>query len=129
LTQSNQPSDAVADALIDELRQAGIKHTPENILRIAKLPDGKIVFLEVGNLKGDLRHILKENKAHFAIRGISEDEISDAVMTAVTQGKIIGSQGKDRPIYEVIFNGQPQYISVTVSENGFIVCANPATFS
>ena len=30
------------------MRENGIKFTPENIVRIEKLPDGKIVFLEKG---------------------------------------------------------------------------------
>ncbi|MGK7875874.1 MAG: hypothetical protein AB4426_22020 [Xenococcaceae cyanobacterium] len=128
MTESNETSDVEKIALIAELRQAGIKHTPEKILRITKLPNGKIVFLEKGNLKAGLRHILKEHRQHFAKRGISEEQIPDVVITAVAKGKVVGSQGKDRPIYEVIFNGRTKYISVTVSNNGFIVGANPATF-
>ncbi|MDF5715336.1 MAG: hypothetical protein PUP93_16000 [Rhizonema sp. NSF051] len=47
---TQQPSsDIEKAALIVELSQAGIKHTPEKIVRIAKLADGKIVFLEKGD--------------------------------------------------------------------------------
>ena len=114
-------------ALITELNQASIKHTPEKIVRIAKQPNGKIVFLEEGNTEAGLQHILEEHLEQFADFGIEPDQIPDAVIAAVTQGRIISYQGrkKTRVIYEVIFNGKIQYIAVTVSNNGYIVGANP----
>lgn len=51
-------------------------------------------------------------------------------MAAVTKGIFRGYQGTIEPrreIYEVIFNGQTQYIAVTVGDNGYIVGANPAS--
>ena len=46
-------------------------------------------------------------------------------MVALTKGEIIDIQGKNRPIYEVEYNGATQYISITVGTNGYIVGANP----
>ncbi|MFN6560505.1 MAG: hypothetical protein RMY28_011930 [Nostoc sp. ChiSLP01] len=120
-------------ALLAALCQAGIKHNPEKIVRIAKQADGKIVFLEEGKATkraSGLAHILKEHRDDFARRGISENEIADAVIAAVTSGTFLGYQGTIEPrreIYEVIFNGETQYIAVTVSDNGYIVGANPAS--
>ncbi|MHC5933873.1 hypothetical protein [Nostoc sp.] len=120
-------------ALFAALCQAGIKHSPEKIVRIAKQADGKIVFLEEGKagIRGSgLAHILNKHQEDFAKLGISENEIPDAVMAAVTRGKFRGYQGTIEPrreIYEVIFNGQTQYIAVTVGDNGYIVGANPAS--
>ncbi|MBK1990803.1 hypothetical protein A0J48_025395 [Sphaerospermopsis aphanizomenoides BCCUSP55] len=120
-------------ALISELAQLGIKHTPDKIVRIAKQADGKIVFLEegkAGKRGSGLVHILKEHRDDFARRGISEDEIPDAVMAAVTSGTLLGYQGTTelpREIYEVTFNGKKQYIAVTIGDNGYIVGANPAS--
>jgi phosphoribosylformylglycinamidine (FGAM) synthase-like amidotransferase family enzyme len=50
-------------------------------------------------------------------------------MMALREGKMIGYQGrkKTRSIYEVNFNGEVKYIAVTVSDNGYIVGANPRT--
>jgi hypothetical protein len=114
-------------ALFAELREAGIKHSPEKVVRIAKQADGKIVFLEEGNAEAGLQHILEEHSLEFADQGIEPDQIPDAIITALTQGKMIGYQGrkKTRAIYEVTFNGNTKYISVTVSDNGYIVGANP----
>lgn len=120
-------------ALLAELTQAGIKHNPEKIVKIAKQANGKIVFLEEGKITkraSGLAHILKEHKEDFTIRGISEKEIPDAVIAAVTSGTFLGYQGTAEPpreIYEVIFNGKKQLIAVTVGDNGYIVGANPAS--
>jgi hypothetical protein len=113
--------------LLDELGQNGIKYTPENIVDIRKTQDGKIVFLETGNRQAGLEHILVRHQQDFANVGIHADQIPDAVMTAVTQGKVIGYQGKNqgRTIYDTVFNDTRHQISVTVSDNGFIVGANP----
>jgi hypothetical protein len=116
-------------ALLAALLEAGIKHNPEKIVQIAQQADGKIVFLEEGNANAGLQHILEEHSSQFADQGIETDQIGDAIITAVTEGKIVGSQGrkKTRIIYEVNFNGKTLYISVTVSDNGYIVGANPRT--
>ncbi|MDZ8086723.1 MAG: hypothetical protein RMY16_14375 [Nostoc sp. DedQUE12b] len=120
-------------ALFAALCQAGINHSPEKVVRIAKQTDGKIVFLEqgkAGRRGSGLAHILNKHQDDFARRGISQNEIPDAVIAAVTRGKFLGYQGTIEPrreIYEVIFNGQTQYIAVSVGDNGYIVGANPAS--
>lgn len=52
-------------------------------------------------------------------------------MAAVTTGTFLMYQGTVQPryVYEVIFNGQRQYIAVSVSDNGYIVGANPASLT
>ena len=59
--------------------------------------------------------------------GVSEAQIPDVVMKAVSEGKLVGYQGSGvgRPIYELTINGQSQRIAVTFSDNGFVVGANP----
>ncbi len=120
-------------ALLAELSQLNIKHTPEKIVKIAKQANGKIVFLEQGKpgKRGSgLLHILEGHQEDFANRGIAENEISDVVIAAVTNGIFLGYQGTVEPrreIYEIIFNGKKHCIAVTVSDNGYIVGANPAS--
>jgi len=130
LTSSNESSEVEKAALIAELKQREIKHTPENIICIAKTSDGKIVFLEVGNLGSGLQHILRNHILQFADQGIPQNQIPDAIITALTQGQIVGYQGKahqtPRPIYEFVFNGETKYLAVQVANNGYIVSANPS---
>jgi hypothetical protein len=112
-----------------ELAQNNVKHTPDQVVRTGRDATGRVVFLEQGNDKAGLQHILKEHADHFAARGIPADQIPDAVMAAATRGNQVGLQGRapGRPIYEVEYNGNTHTIAVTVGNNGFVVGANPAT--
>lgn len=124
------PSAQTAADLIAELQQAGIRYTPENIVLISKLPNGKIVFLETGSTRVGLQHILEKHAIDFANKGIPADRIPDAVLAALSNGTIVGYLGsgrEPRPIYQVNFQGKNLYIAVTVSQNGFIVGANPTS--
>jgi hypothetical protein len=116
-------------ALLTELAQLNIKHTPEKIVTIVKQADGKIVFLEQGTSDAGLQHILEEHSLEFADQGIQQNQIPDLIIKALTKGKAVGYQGKKqtRVIYEVNFNGKTHYIALTVSDNGYIVGANPRT--
>ena len=113
---------------LEEMSKNGVKFSPENILKVEKLADGKIVFLETGNSSAGLQHIVERHASDFAKIGVSESQIPNVVIDAVSKGKIIGYQGKGtgRPIYEITINGQKQRIAVTTGSNGFIVGANPA---
>ncbi len=122
------PNNAQKKLLIAELKKAAIKHTPENIIIITQDPSGKIVFLETG--KGGERgsgllHILENHREDFLQRGIAEEQIPDLIITAISEGTIIGIQGKSRIIYQVEINGIIQYVSLEISHNGYLVSANP----
>ncbi|MBE9032052.1 tetratricopeptide repeat protein [filamentous cyanobacterium LEGE 11480] len=112
--------------LIKQLKESGIKHSPERIARISKTPNGKIVFLEAGNSKSGLQHILQKHGDEFLKKGVKTEDIPDFIMKTVTKGKIVGYQGKGkgRPIYEIFYKGKSHRVAVTVSDNGYIVGAN-----
>ncbi|WP_063126090.1 hypothetical protein [Nocardia fusca] len=114
------------NALIDELEQSGVKFSREDIVSIGRDADGKVVFLEKGNDRAGLEHILRHS-GEFGDKGIPESEIPNLVMKAVTEGEVVGTQGKNRPVYEILHNGQPVRIAVSVGSNGFVVGANPAS--
>ncbi len=73
-------SEVEREELIAQLRATGVKHNPNDILRIPRLPDGKIVFLEIGNDGSGWQHIRKQHAENFAARGIPEDQIIDSVL-------------------------------------------------
>jgi len=60
----------------------GKKITPENVVDIRRLPDGKIVWLETGTATGPrpagLNHIIVDHGTDFANKGIAESDIPDA---------------------------------------------------
>ncbi|EOT04853.1 hypothetical protein K530_06497 [Streptomyces noursei CCRC 11814] len=45
---------------------------------------------------------------------------------ALTEGTRVGTQGRTRLVYEVVFNGKSQRVTIDVSSNGFVIGANPA---
>ena len=114
-------------ALIDEVVSNGDKISPDKVLLITRDPSGKIVWLEEGNDSSGLQHIVNEHGSDFNNIGISEDEIPAFVMQAVSQGTVVGTQGKRNPrtIYEFDYNGETYQIAVQVGSNGYIVGANP----
>ena len=114
-------------ALIEEVVASGDKISPEKVVMITRDPKGKIVWLETGNEKSGLEHIINEHGREFNGRGIANKDIPDYVLEAVYQGNVVGTQGKRNPrtIYEFIYNGQKQRIAVQVGSNGYIVGANP----
>uniref|UniRef100_UPI000C06F7C1 RHS repeat domain-containing protein n=1 Tax=Tepidibacter mesophilus TaxID=655607 RepID=UPI000C06F7C1 len=114
--------------LLDELASSGAKYSPDDVLAVTKTVDGKLAWLETGNSKAGMKHIL-DHADDFANKGIQQSQIKDLVMESLTNGKIVGYQGKGtgRPIYEVMFNGKKYHTAITVGSNGFIVGANPTT--
>jgi hypothetical protein len=115
--------------LMDELASSGVKYSPDDVLGVTKTADGKLVWLENGNSNAGMQHIL-DHVDDFANKGIQQNQIQDLVMESLTNGKVVGYQGKGtgRPIYEVVFNGQTHHTAITVGNNGFVVGANPTTW-
>ena len=113
-------------ALIAEVVASGEKISPAKVVMITRDPNGKIVWLETGNTKSGLEHIIKKHGHEFNGRGIANKDIPDYVLEAVYQGNVVGTQGKRNPrtIYEFIYNGKTQRIAVQVGSNGYIVGAN-----
>lgn len=97
-----------AEALIEELKSSGEKFTLGDIMAIGRQRNGQLVWLEKGRSSAGFIHIIGRHKADFEKKGIHQNEIPYYLMTAVTEGEIIGYQGKDkgRAIYEFFYNGQ-----------------------
>ncbi len=118
----------ISPSLLKEMSKNGVKFTPKNIIATARTPDGKIVFLETGNSRAGLQHVVENHADDFANIGIQKAQIPKILMQAVSEGKVVGHQGQGngRVIYETVVNGQRQRIAISVADNGFIVGANPA---
>src|SRR5690606_193883 len=70
------------DELISGL-PAGTKITPESVVDIRKLPDGRTVWLETGSDAAGLQHIYKRHEVDFFNKGVLRDEIPTVVMSAL----------------------------------------------
>lgn len=115
-------------SLIDEVISNGDKISPDEVILIGRDNNGKIVWIEKGGDSSGLQHIINDHGKEFNGMGISNSDIPEFVMEAVSQGNIVDYQGKKeprRPIYEFEYNGDTYRVAVQVSENGYIVGANP----
>jgi uncharacterized protein YukE len=122
----HKPAGPTREELLAELAANGVKHDPDKVILIGKDGDGKIVFLESGNAKAGLQHVM-DHADQFTDIGVPRDKVGQFVFDATSTGKVVGYQGKGigRPIYESLFEGRPYKVAVTVGSNGFIVGANP----
>ena len=121
---SKKPLDST---LLEELSANGVKFTPGNIVSTARSQSGQVVFLETGNSKAGLQHIVEGHGSQFAQMGVPESQIPEVVMKALSEGKLVNYQGTGTgcPVFELTINGKRQRIAITVGNNGFIVGANP----
>lgn len=121
-----EPTSTPDPALIAEVLRQGHKISPERVVRIARLPDDRIVWLEEGDKDRGLRHILEDDRVQeFATHGINRSDIVDILFAALEQGELIGRTGKDRLIYELHTERRPFRVAVSIGSNGYIVGANP----
>ncbi|NIJ14656.1 hypothetical protein FHU38_005057 [Saccharomonospora amisosensis] len=113
-------------ALIAEVRRQGHKISPERVVRIARVRDRRVVWLEEGDDHSGLRHIMDPPRiASFEQKGISAHEIVDAVFAALSLGRPVGISGRDRVVYEFSHRGVKRRIAISVSKNGYVVGAHP----
>jgi hypothetical protein len=110
--------------LLDELAEQGIKHNPDDIVHIGRDASGMIIFLERGNAKAGLQHIMERHADDFARQGVPREQVGDLVFQAVTNGKVVGGDA-GRTVFEVVFNGEVRRVADSVGSNGFIVGAIP----
>ncbi|WP_314174313.1 putative T7SS-secreted protein [Streptomyces winkii] len=113
---------------VEQMEREGTKFNREQLVAAGFDRDGKVVFLEEGNAKAGLQHVVGEHADDFARQGVSREQIPDLVMRARTEGEVIGHQGtgpRARPIYEVEYGGAKRHVAVTTGNNGFVVGANP----
>lgn len=115
-----------SDRLINGVVQAGLKISPDQVVRITRTATGQTVWLETGNVGSGLQHIVERHGSDFAARGISTSQIPDALMVAINQGTVIG-QIKDGLIYQFTYADKVQNVLIVISNNGYIVTAHPVT--
>jgi uncharacterized protein YukE len=119
--------EAGRQALIDEAVASGVRMSPNEVLHIARAPDGRIVWIERGNASAGLAHILRAKRiGNFLDRGIAPTDIAGLAVRAATEGTHLGRVGRDGDAYEVdVGGGRREKIVVLVGSNGFVVTARP----
>ena len=116
------------DELLNELANSGVKYNLDEVVAITKTTDDKLVWLEKGNNRAGLEHIVGEHGKEFNAAGITENELPEFIIQAVSHGRICGYQGKGisaRTVYEFFYKGNVRRVAIQIGDNGFIVGANP----
>lgn len=72
--------------LLYELTKSSVKYNPNDVLAVTKTGTGKLVWLETGNSKAGMQHILN-HVDDFAKKGIQQNKIKDLVMESLTNGR------------------------------------------
>lgn len=65
------------------------------MLPIGKNGDGKIVFLESGDARAGIQHVMN-HADQFADLGVPSERVGQFAFDALTTGKAVGYQGKGR---------------------------------
>lgn len=120
----SRPRPLLDQVLLDQLTISGVNFSREGLLGLRLDTNGKLIFLETGNPKAGLIHILRHGN-EFAQLNIPQEEIGEFVLTGAATGRIVGTTGRDRPIYQFTYKGKEYRLAITVGSNGFIVGANP----
>jgi hypothetical protein len=116
-------------ALIDEVVAAGHKISPPDVVHIARAPDGRVVWLERGDDRSGLSHILRSGRiGDFARRGVAYADIPGLAVRAVTQGRWLGQVRDGADAYDVdLGGGRSTSVVVVVGSNGYIVTVRPVS--
>lgn len=115
--------------LMEELRQKGVKFTEDDIVMVVKTQTDDLAWLEKCNETSGLEHIMNKHGDQFLQKGITAESMPNFLKTDIENVRIVGNQGKfysqPRVIYEVNYNGEMIKVAITISDNGYIVGANP----
>jgi len=119
--------------MVHDVVNEGKKINPHEVVNIWKnhgnIPNVKsrYMWLEKGNEKAGLAHIIKEHGVDFKNKGVEHHEIPELAEHAATHGTHVGHQGRDRPVMHTEFKGEKHHVGMTVGNNGFVVGMNPTS--
>ncbi len=107
--------------LLDELASSGVKYNPDDVITVIKNPDGKLMWLEEGNSKAGLTHILERHADDFAAQGVSD--IPNLLENVLSTNPIRTGSNAKGLFADYTFNGNSY--RVAYGTNGFVVSFYP----
>ena len=112
-------------ALIRELVESGRKVTAENIVAIAKGEAGGIVWMETGDKRAGLIHILERHGHDFKNKGIETNQIPNKAIEIATKGELITGTVSAKGQKGVLLKMNEDSFIISIGTNGFIVGCYP----
>ncbi len=115
------PNNLKPQNLIDELASSGVKYDPDEVIAISKTPDGNLLWLEQGNTKSGLTHILERHADDFASQGV--DDIPQLLNNVVKNTPVKTGSNSKGLFADYVLNGNTY--RVAFGTNGYIVSFYP----
>ncbi len=106
---------------MDELASSGVKYNPDDVIAVTKTADGKLLWLEQGNTKSGLTHILERHADDFASQGI--DDIPQLLNDVLKNTPIKTGSNSKGLFADYVLNGNTY--RVAYGTNGYIVSFYP----
>ena len=104
-------------SLLKELAHSNVKYNPDDVVTVIKNSDGKLIWLEKGNSKKGLIHILERHADDFASQGV--DNIPK-LLENVLSSKPINTGSNAKGLFaDYMFKGNKY--RVAYGTNGFVV--------
>ena len=126
LTAKHAMEERIRAALFAELSDQGISFSRGKTKFITRDHDGKVTWLEMGNEKAGLTHILEKHADDFRkTMDLMPSQIPNHIRMVVERGEIVSStlgKGGTRKVYKL--DGH-YYTVVVTGSNGYIVTAHP----
>lgn len=121
--------------MIDAVHASGAKISGKDVVHIWPLgrqipgvhPTTQHAWLEHGNERSGMQHIVDKHGPSFAQQGIPHNEIPHLAEQATRHGEIMGTQGRSRTIYKADHQGSTHHVAVETANNGYVVSMNPTT--
>ena len=108
-------------SLLKELAHSNVKYNPDDVVTVIKNSDGKLIWLEKGNSKKGLIHILERHADDFASQGV--DNIPK-LLENVLSSKPINTGSNAKGLFaDYMFKGNKY--RVAYGTNGFVVSFYP----
>ena len=122
--------DLLAKNILTEMKEEGIKYTKEKVVFAAKLENGNHIFLETGNSKNGLQHIIEGHSSDFdRAFGVKPQQLGAFLHDTIAKGKLVTSFRYDtngREGYRSVYYWSGKYVVVyAISANGYITTAIP----
>lgn len=109
--------------LMDELTKSGVKYNSADVLMVTKNADGKLLWLEKGNPKKGLEHILNHSDDLLA-KGVDVNNIPAFIKNdLLTQAPINTGRNANGLFADFAYNNQK--FRLAYGDNGFIVSLFP----
>ena len=119
--RANTAADLKPQDLMDELARSGVKYNPDEVIAVIRALDGKLMWLEKGNSKSGLTHILEKHADDFASLGTND---IPTLIKDVLKIKPINTGNNSKGLFaDFVFKGQTYRMAY--GTNGYIVSFYP----